>query len=95
MSKVIVTNLVTLDGFYEGKGRSLDVLFDYFHEDYAGDETFDTYVAERLHTADTLLFSGSSTFLGFKEYWAGRENLPDVTDIRREIARIMNPMKKW
>jgi hypothetical protein len=37
--KLIVSNLVTLDGYYEGKNRSLDTLFDYFHQDYAGEGT--------------------------------------------------------
>ncbi len=31
MRKIIVSNLVTLDGYYEGKGRSLEALFEYFH----------------------------------------------------------------
>ena len=36
MRKLIVSNLVSLDGYYEGKDRNLNALFDYFHEDYAG-----------------------------------------------------------
>jgi len=52
--KLIVSNLVTLDGYYEGKDRNLTALFDYFHDDYAGDETFDHYNTERWRAADTL-----------------------------------------
>ena len=40
MRKLIVSNLVSLDGYYEGKDRNLDALFDYLHEDYFGDESF-------------------------------------------------------
>ncbi len=53
MRKLIVGNLVTLDGYYEGKDRNLDAIFDYFHPHYAGDETFDHYMAERMRAADT------------------------------------------
>ena len=52
MRKLIVSNLVSLDGYYEGKDRNLNALFDYFHEDYAGDEHFDHYNTERLRAAD-------------------------------------------
>lgn len=94
MRKLIVSNLVTLDGYYEGRNRSLDGLFEYFHKDYANDQNFDYYNAERLRAADTLVFSGREAFCGFRDYWWNRENAPDVSDIRREIARLMNPMQK-
>ncbi|HEY6282693.1 MAG TPA: dihydrofolate reductase family protein [Nitrososphaerales archaeon] len=91
---MVVSNMVTLDGYYEGKGRSLGALFTYFHEDYSADEELDRYNLERLRAADALLFSGRDAFLGFKDYWWNRESAPDVTAVRREIARLMNPMKK-
>lgn len=62
MRKIIVGNLVTLDGYYEGKDRNLNALFDYFHEDYSGDENFDHYMTERMRAADTLLLGGRSGF---------------------------------
>ncbi len=58
MRKLIVSNLVTLDGYYEGRDRNLNTLFDYFHPDYAGDENFDFYNTERLRAA------GLGTLLG-------------------------------
>jgi len=94
MRNLIVTNVVSLDGFYEGKDRSLDALFEYFHEVYYGDESFDLYAAERLRAADILLLSGRAAFLGFRDYWSGVPHNPDATAIRREIARLMNPMEK-
>jgi len=94
MRKLIVCNVVSLDGFYEGKNRSLDALFDHYHKDYLGDETFDFYSAERLRTASTLILSGKDSFIGFRDYWSGRENDESATPIRREIARLMNPMQK-
>ena len=64
MRKLIVSNLTTLDGFYEGKDQNLNALFDYFHADYASDQNFDAYNLERLYAADTLLWGGRSNFLG-------------------------------
>jgi len=86
--------MVTLDGFYEGKGRSLASLFDYSHPDYEKEDKLDDYNAERLRAADILLFSGRDSFLGFRDYWWNRENKPGVTPIRKAIAKIMNPMEK-
>lgn len=94
MRKLIVSNLMSLDGYYEGKGKDLGPLFDYFHEDYAGDQNFDAYMLERLRAADTLLWGGRSNFLGNMSYWPGVTDDPRATPIRREFARIMNPMQK-
>ena len=94
MRKLIVTNLVTLDGFYEGKDRSLEALFDYFHQDYQGDQTFDYYMAERYGLADTLLISGRKSFLDNKGYWSGVPGDPNSTPIRRELAGLMKSREK-
>ena len=94
MRKLIVCNLASLDGYYEGKDRNLGALFDYFHEDYAHDESFDLYNLERLRTADTLLLSGRTSSVGFKDYWTGVPNNPQATAVRREIAALINPMDK-
>jgi len=94
MRKVVVSNLVTIDGYYEGKGRSLGALFEYQHPDYASEDKLAYYNTERLRAADILLFSGRDSFLGFRDYWWNRENSPEVTPIRKVIAKIMNPMDK-
>jgi dihydrofolate reductase len=93
MRKLVVNNFVTLDGYYEGKDKSINSLFDYYHKDYAGDDSFDFYAAERLHAADFLLLSRNS-FLGNREYWTGVPNNPEATAIRREIAGLMNSIEK-
>ncbi len=93
MRKLIVSNFVTLDGYYEGKDKSINSLYDYYHEDYSGDHSFDTYNAERLRTADFLLLSHTA-FLGNKDYWTGVPNDPNVTAIRREIAGLMKSIEK-
>lgn len=93
MRKLIVSNFVTLDGYYEGKDKSINSLFDYNHEDYAGDDSFDFYNAERLRSADFLLLSRNA-FLGNKEYWMGVVNDSEATAIRHELAGLFNSIKK-
>lgn len=93
MRKLIVSNFVTLDGYYEGKDKSINSLFDYFHDDYAGDDRFDFYNAELLRAADFLLLSHNA-FLGNKEYWTSVSNDPNATDIRRELAVLFQSIEK-
>ena len=93
MRKLIVSNFVTLDGYYEGKDKSINSLYDYYHEDYRGDNSFDFYNAERLRAADFLLLSRNA-FLGNKEYWTNIPNDPNATAIRQEIAALMNSIQK-
>lgn len=93
MRKLIVSNFVTLDGLYEGKDKEISSLFDHYHEDYHGDDSFDYYNAELLRASDFLLLSRAA-FLGNKEYWSGVANDSSATDIRREIARLMTSIEK-
>jgi len=93
MRKLIVNNFVTLDGLYEGRDKSINSLYDYYHEDYSGDDSFDFYAAERLRAADFLLLSRNS-FLGNREYWTGVPNNPKATAIRREIAGLFKFIEK-
>jgi dihydrofolate reductase len=94
MRKLIVSNMLSLDGFYEGKDRNLNALFDYFHEDYAGDQNFDNYNAERLRASDTLLFSGRTSFLGNKDYWTSVPKDPNASKVRHEIAELLQQIEK-
>ena len=93
MRKLIVSNFLTLDGLYEGKDKNIHSLYDYYHEDYHGDDSFDFYNAELLRAADFLLLSRNS-FLGNKEYWTGVPNDPNATDIRRETAGLFKSIEK-
>lgn len=93
MRKLIVCNFVTLDGYYEGKGKQIDSLFDYSHQDYAGDQNFDHYNAERMRAADFLLLSRTA-FLGNKDYWTVLAADPNATPVRQEIAQLMRSIPK-
>ena len=93
MRKLIVSNFLTLDGLYEGKDKNIISLYDYYHKDYQGDDTFDFYNAELLRASDFLLLSHNS-FLGNKEYWTSVLNNPEATDIRRELAGLFQSIEK-
>lgn len=94
MRKLIVDNFSTLDGYYESKNKTFDAFFDYYHSDYAGDQSFDYYNAERLRAADTLLLSGRTSYLGNKNYWTSVPNDPSATPIRQELAQLMQRIDK-
>ena len=93
MRKLIVSNFVTLDGYYEGKNKSIEPLYEYYNEDYAADHSFDHYNAELMRAADFLLLSHTA-FLGNKEYWTAVPKDPNATEIRREIAQLMQALGK-
>jgi dihydrofolate reductase len=93
MRKLIVTNIMSLDGYYEGPGKNVIVLFDYRRELYPADESFDAYNAERLRAADTLLL-GSVSYDGFKSFWPSVADDPNATPIQREISRLNNAIDK-
>lgn len=68
MRKLIVTNMMSLDGYYEGPGKNVMALFSYRQNAYPTDQSFDEYNAERLRSADTLVL-GRVTYQSFKDYW--------------------------
>jgi dihydrofolate reductase len=97
MRKLIISNLMSLDAYYEGKDKdmgSLGALFEYFHEDYAGDENFDYYNTERMRAADTVLIGGRSNFLGNMGYWTGVPHDPNSSVIRREFSQLIDRIEK-
>ena len=93
MRKLIVSNFVTLDGYYEGKDKSISSQFDFYHEDYSGDHNFDYYNAERLRSADFLLLSRTA-FLGNKGFWPEVAADPNASTVRQEIAGLMSSIEK-
>ena len=94
MRKLIVSNFVTVDGYYEAKDKTIDGLFEHYHEDYTGDQNFDYYNTELLRAADTLILSGRTSFLGNKSYWTSVPNDPNATPIRREFAELIQRVDK-
>jgi hypothetical protein len=87
MRKLLVSNFLTLDGYYESTNKTFDGLFDYFHEDYGANEAFDEYNTEMLRGAGSLLLSGRTSFMANKDYWVSYPGTPGGgTAIRREFA---------
>ena len=93
MRKLIVCNLVSLDGYYEAPDKNVMPLFDYRQESYPTDESFDDYNAERLRAADILLL-GRTSYEGFKGYWPPVAEDPSATPVTREISRLDNTIDK-
>jgi dihydrofolate reductase len=85
MRKLIVTNIISVDGYYEGPGKDVMAL--------PFQEAFDDYNAERLRAADTLLL-GRRSFEGFKSYWPPIADDPTVRPVEREISRLNNAIDK-
>ncbi len=93
MRKIIVCNIISLDGFYEGPGKNVMALFDYRRVAYPSDESFDNYNAERLRSSDTLLL-GKTTYSMFKNYWPYAADDPGATPVTKEISRLNNAIDK-
>ncbi len=86
MRKLIVTNIVSLDGYYAGPGENVMAL--------PMDNSFDEYNAERLATADTLLLGGTSYEM-FKGFWPQMVDNPEATPAHRQISRLENAIDKF
>ncbi len=81
MSNLILWNLITLDGYFEGPAK-WDL--SHFHP-YAAHDDFQTFALEQLRTADALLF-GRITYEGMFAHWPSADG---------EIADAMNSLPKF
>ena len=81
MSKLIMWNLLTLDGYFEGaKSWELD-----WHE-YVWGEELERLSIEQLHSADRLLF-GRVTYEGMAAYWSTEKG--EVADLMNTIPKVV------
>ncbi|MEV7802379.1 dihydrofolate reductase family protein [Microbispora sp. NPDC088329] len=95
MRKLIVSAIMSLDGYVEGPGGDVMAL--------PMDDFFDAHNLERQRAADTLLL-GATTYMGLKAYWPAVAdnpalspavvNNPAVADVHREIGRRNNELRK-
>jgi dihydrofolate reductase len=79
MSRLIMWNLVTLDGYFEG-AKPWDLGW---HQSVWGEE-LERLSIEQLKTADRLLF-GRRTYEGMAAYWQSKQG---------EVATLMNALPK-
>jgi len=85
MRKIIVCNIISLDGFFSGPGG--DVMAMPF------DNGFSDYNAERLRAADTLLL-GRKSYEGFRAYWPAIAEDVNQPAVEREISRLNAAIEK-
>ena len=85
MRKVILSNMVTLDGFFEGPNKELDwQIVDGENKEYAID---------LLSKVDALLF-GRVTYQLMADYWPAAATNPSTSKSDLEIADKMNNLPK-
>lgn len=85
MRTLIASNIISLDGFYEGPNRDVMVL--------PMDHAFNEHNLERLQNADTLLF-GATGYRLFEAFWPEVHKNPELSPVIREISRINNAIDK-
>ncbi|MEX3600995.1 dihydrofolate reductase family protein [Kocuria carniphila] len=78
MGKIVVSSLVSLDGYTEGPGGDVMAM--------PMDMAFGNQNAERMAAASSLLF-GATTFRGMVSYWPHQVDNPDAGEDDRFIAR--------
>ena len=81
MKKLIMFNMVTLDGFFEGPDHNIDW--------HVTDEEFDLFAIEQLRQIGTILF-GRKTYQMMAEFW------PTETAMKTDpiVAGLMNDLPK-
>ncbi len=79
MRKIIVSNLVSLDGFYEGPNQEIDW--------FIVDEEFFAYARELLRSVDTLLF-GAKTYQHMAAYWPSAP-AEEIADKMNNLPKIV------
>lgn len=78
MRKLIVSNLISLDGYASGLGGDVMAL--------PFDSTFSDYNLELMEAAATLV-SGATTYRGFVSYWPPVADDPAQPEVERAISR--------
>jgi dihydrofolate reductase len=79
MRKIIVSNLVSLDGFFEGPNKEIDW--------FIVDEEFFAYAKELLRSVDTLLF-GAKTYEHMAAYWPSAPS-DEIADKMNNLPKIV------
>jgi dihydrofolate reductase len=81
MRKIIMWNMVTLDGYFEGNAKwDID-----FHSTGWGEE-LEQLSTEQLEAADMLLF-GHTTYEGMAGFWPSQTG--DVADLMNAIPKVV------
>jgi dihydrofolate reductase len=79
MRKVIVSNLMSLDGFFEGPNHELDW--------FVVDEEFFAYARDMLRGVDTIVF-GRKTYQHMADYWPSAP-ADEIADQMNNLPKIV------
>ena len=85
MSKVIVSNLMTVDGYVAGPGGDVMAL--------PFDDSFSTHNLGLMQAAGTMLY-GATTYAGMRDYWPSVLDDESQPQLERDIARRNQEMEK-
>lgn len=78
MRKVILWDMLTLDGRFEGPGRDISW--------FVFDDDLERYILDTQQTADTLLF-GRVTYEGMAGYWPTAEGV--IADFMNAVPKVV------
>jgi dihydrofolate reductase len=85
MRKIIMFNMVSLDGYFAAADGNIDW--------HVVDEEFDRMAAEMIMQFDTILF-GRTTYQLFESYWPQALAAPDTSSDDRTVAQSIEDYKK-
>ena len=85
MRKIVMFNLVSLDGFFAGADGNIDW--------HVVDEEFNQAAIEMIRSYDTILF-GRITYQLFENYWPKAALDPKISKEDKIIANKINKMRK-
>lgn len=85
MRKIIVFNLISIDGFFAGSDGNID-----WHN---VDDEFNTFAIEQTKTFGTILF-GKTTYKLFEVYWPAALADPATSSDDRQIAQTIEDIEK-
>ncbi len=85
MARIVVFNLLSLDGFFEGKNHDIS-----WHR---VDDEFNKFAVQHTKKFGSIIF-GSRTYKLFEDFWPTAVNNPEVSKDDQEIAKIIDNAKK-
>lgn len=86
MRKIVVANIMSLDGFFEGPDPEGVMALPM-------DDSFDAFNVEHLQEADVLLL-GRTSYDGFKSFWPTMKDNEQATPNERAVSQLDNEIQK-
>jgi len=85
MRKIIVFNMLSVDGFFAGVDGNLD-----WHN---VDDEFNKFAIKQMREFHTILF-GRTTYQMFESFWPVALKDPNTSEDNRKVAQIINDIEK-